>query len=77
MFAITPIVIAILALAGGGVSAIGSSHEQSVDGDVVAYETCVEASSIATDEQAQDADQQAQTECDPAYEPESQAALNQ
>jgi hypothetical protein len=71
MFAITPIVLVILALAGGGATAIGNSHKQ--DNNVV--EVC-EIVQTAVADPEQNSDLQNRAECDSAYEPQSHAALD-
>jgi len=72
MFAITPIVLLVLALAGGGAAAVGNAHtkDNSAETVEVVFEACVEA-------QTQNTDQQAHDECDAASEQDLQAALDQ
>ena len=81
MFAITPIVLVLLAVAGGGVAKIGNSQDQdntSVEAtEIVQFDTCVAAQTEAAELQTQDPVLQVQAECDSAYEPELQAALDQ
>jgi hypothetical protein len=72
MFAITPIVLVLLALAGGGVAKIGNSQDQ--DNNVV--EACEIVRDAVVDPE-QNSDLQILAECDSAYAPESQAALDQ
>jgi hypothetical protein len=71
MFAITPIVLVILALAGGGVAKIGNSQDQ--DNNIV--EACEIAQTAVADSE-QNSDLQDRAECDSAYEPQSHAAID-
>ena len=72
MFAITPIVLVILALAGGGVAKIGNSQVQ--DNNIV--EAC-EIVQVAVADAGQNPDHQNPDECDSAYQPDAHAALDQ
>ena len=72
MFAITPIVLVILALAGGGVAAVGKSQDQ--ENNVV--EVCEIVQDAVADAE-QNPDNQNPAECDSTYQPESHAALDQ
>jgi hypothetical protein len=71
MFAITPIVLVILALAGGGVAKIGNSQDQ--DNNIV--EVCEIVQAAVADAEP-NSDLQDRAECDSAYEPQSRAALD-
>ena len=72
MFAITPIVLVFLALAGGGVAKLGNSQDQ----EIYTAEAC-EIVQAAVADSEQNADLQNQAECDSAYGPDAQAALDQ
>jgi len=77
MFALSPIVFVLLALAGGGAAAVGNSHQQADDSTISGFEACAEAQATDAELQTQNPDQPVLAECDSTYEPESQAALKQ